>query len=66
MRPEEGARKQIEIYQRMSGKQRVRIAFEMWEMAVAMKKASERAMHPELSEEEIERRARTRMTSGAA
>jgi hypothetical protein len=62
MRPEEGARKQIEICQRMSGKERVRIAFEMWEMALAMTKASERAMHPELSEEDIEKRARKRMT----
>ena len=66
MRPEEGARKQIEIYKRMSGKERVRIAFEMWEMALAMTKASERAMHPELSAEEIERRARKRMSGGAA
>jgi hypothetical protein len=62
MRPKEGAKKQIEIYKRMSGKERVRIAFQMWEMALAMTKASERAMHPELSEEEIERRARKRMT----
>jgi hypothetical protein len=66
MRPEEGARKQIEIYRRMSGKERVRIAFEMWEMALAMTKASERAKHPELSNEEIERLARKRMTVGAA
>ncbi len=29
MRPEEGARKQIEIYRRMSGKERVRVAFEI-------------------------------------
>jgi ABC-type Na+ transport system ATPase subunit NatA len=64
MRPEEGARKQIGIYQRMSGKERVRIAFEMWEMALAITKASERAMHPKLGKEEIERRARKRMSGG--
>ena len=63
MRPEEGARKQIEIYQRMSGKERVSIAFEMWEMALAMTKASERILHSELYEEEIEKRARKRMTA---
>ena len=63
MRPEEGARKQIEIYKRMSGKERVRIAFEMWEMALAMTKASERILHSKLSEEEIEKRARKRMTA---
>jgi Rv0078B-related antitoxin len=66
MRPEEGARKQIEIYQRMSGKERVHIAFEMWEMALAMTRASERAKHPELSKEEIEKRVRKRMTGEAA
>lgn len=63
IRPEEGARKQIEIYQRMSGKERVRIAFEMWEMALVMTKASERAMHPELSDEEVEKWTRKRMTA---
>lgn len=64
MKPEEGARKQIEIYRRMSGKERLRIAFEMWETALAMTKASERAMNPNLTEEEIEKRARKRMTGG--
>jgi hypothetical protein len=38
----------------------------MWETALAMTKASERAMHPELGKEEIEKRARKRMTGGAA
>jgi hypothetical protein len=47
----------------MSEKERVRIAFQMWEMALAMTKASERGLHPELSEEEIEKRARKRMTA---
>ena len=65
MNPEEGARKQIEIYRRMSGKERLRIAFEMWENALAMTKASERSMNPHLGGEEIEKRARKRMTGGA-
>ena len=64
MRPEEGARKQVEIYRKMSGKERLHIAFEMWETALAMTKASERAMNPDLSAEEIEKRARKRMTGG--
>ncbi len=66
MKPEEGARKQIEIYKAMSGKERLRITFEMWETALAMTKASERAMNPDLSDEEIEKRARRRMTGGTA
>ena len=65
MKPEEGARKQIEIYRGMSGKQRLKIAFEMWDIAFAQVKASEKSLNPNLNEKEIERRARQRMTDGA-
>jgi hypothetical protein len=65
MRPDEGAGKQIEIYRRMSGRQRLAIAFEMWEAALAMTRASEKTLNPHLSEREIEKRARKRMTHGA-
>jgi hypothetical protein len=65
MKPEEGARKQIEIYKGMSGMERLKITFEMWEIALAQVKASEKSMNPGLDEKEIERRARRRMTDGA-
>lgn len=65
MKPEEGARKQVEIYKGMSGKERIQIAFEMWELAFAQIKASEKSINPSLSEKEIERQARQRMTDGA-
>lgn len=65
MNPQEGARKQIEIYKRMTGSERLRIAFELWEMAQAQTKASEKFLHPELSEEEIAKRSRKRMTGGS-
>ena len=65
MKPDEGARKQIEIYKRMSGKDRLKIAFELWEMAFSQVKASERALNPDLSEKEIEKLARRRMKNGA-
>ncbi|UCG99935.1 MAG: hypothetical protein JSU78_05730 [Deltaproteobacteria bacterium] len=65
MKPEEGARKQVEIYKGMSGKERLKIAFEMWEVAFAQVKASEKSLNPNLSEKEVERRARQRMTDGA-
>ena len=58
MKPDEGARKQVEIYKRMSGKDRLKIVFEMWETAFKLVKASEKALHPNLSEKEIERRVR--------
>ena len=65
MKPEEGAKQQIEIYKRMSGKDRLKIAFEMWETALKLIKASEKTLHPDVSEKEIERLARKRMTNGA-
>jgi hypothetical protein len=49
MKPEEGARKQIEIYRGMPGKERLKIAF-------AQVKASEKSLNPNLNEKEIERR----------
>ncbi len=64
MNPQEGARKQIDIYKRMTGSERLRIVFEMWEMALAQVKASEKSLHPDLSEEEIAVRSRKRMTGG--
>ena len=65
MRQEQGARKQIEVYRGMSGMERLKIAFEMWEMALEQVRSSERSLHPELSGEEMERRVRKRMTDGA-
>ena len=65
MKPEEGAEKQIELYRRMSGKERIKIAFEMWEAAFSMVKASEKSLNPAISENEIEKRARKRMADGA-
>ena len=35
MNPADGARRQVEIYQRMTGKERLQIVFGMWEMALA-------------------------------
>jgi len=63
MKPDEGVRKQIEIYKGMAGMERLKIAFEMWEIALAQVKASEKSMNPDLDEKEIETRARQRMTA---
>ena len=48
MNPQEGARKQIEIYKKMTGSERLRIVFELWEMALEQVKMSERTLHPDL------------------
>ena len=65
MKPYEGAKRQVEIYRSMSGKERLKIAFEMWEFAFSQVKASERALNPGLNEDEIEKLARRRMKDGA-
>ncbi|MEE9557598.1 MAG: hypothetical protein V3V76_10075, partial [Candidatus Adiutricales bacterium] len=65
MKPDEGARKQVEIYKRMSGKDKLKITFEMWEIAFGLVKSSEKVLYPNLNEKEIERLARKRMTDGA-
>ena len=49
----------------MSGKDRLKIAFEMWDIAFKLVKASEKALNPGLSEKELERLVRKRMTDGA-
>jgi hypothetical protein len=64
MKPSEGTQKQIEIYRCLSGRERLEIAFEIWEFAFAQVKASEKALHPELDEAAIDRRARKRMIHG--
>jgi hypothetical protein len=48
----------------MTGAERLKIGFGMWQMALSQVKASERAMHPELSVEEIEKRSRKRIMGG--
>ena len=65
MKPYDGAKRQVEIYRSMSGKERLKIAFEMWEFAFSQVKASERALNPGLNEDEIEKLARRRMKDGA-
>ena len=46
MNPEEGARKQIEIYKGMSGMERLKIAFEMWEIALAQVNVEDHGKSP--------------------
>lgn len=61
MRPAQGAEKQIEIYREMTGKQRLRIVFELWELALSQAIMSEKRLHPYLSQQDIEQRALKRL-----
>ncbi len=65
MNPQEGAEKQIELYRNMTGRERLRIACQLWETSVALMRASEKRMNPGLSDQEIERRVRQRIRDGA-
>jgi hypothetical protein len=62
VRPEEGARKQIEMYRRMTGKQRLRIAMELYEVSRELIAHNIRMMHPGISEDEFRKKLAARMT----
>lgn len=62
MRPEDGARKQIEVYRRMTGKQRLRIGMELYELSRELVSANIRMMYPNISEEEFRIKLIARMT----
>jgi hypothetical protein len=65
MYPREGAEKQIEMYKSMTGMERLRIAFQLWEMSLALMRANEKFRNPTLSDEEIEKLVRRRVRLGA-
>ena len=62
MKPEDGARKQIEIYRRMTGKQRLRNAMELYEVSRELISANIRSMYPGISEEEFHKKLNERMS----
>jgi Rv0078B-related antitoxin len=45
--PAEGLQKQIEVYRRMTGRQRLQIGFELYELAHEMVRCGVRQQHPE-------------------
>ena len=55
---ERSSPEQIEIYRRMSGEERLRVAERLYWSAWKMKLAGLRAQHPDLSEDELKREAR--------
>lgn len=53
MTPQEGLRKQIEIYRRMTGQQRLQIGFELYDLAENMVRCAVRYQHPEWNEQQV-------------
>ena len=52
---------QIEAWRRMTGAQRLEIAFQLYQMALEAVRANERLRHPDISEEELNWRVTRRM-----
>ncbi len=61
MTPEAVAEKQIELYRRMSGEERMAIAFGLHALACEMARAGIRRQHPDIDEIKVERFLRTRL-----
>ncbi len=53
MTPEEGLRQQIAIYRKMTGPQRLQIAFDLYDTARALVRAGVRHQHPEWTEPQV-------------
>jgi len=54
-------RRQIDIWRKMTPAQRAEIAFQAYQLALEVVRATERQRHPELSEEELAWRVTRRM-----
>jgi hypothetical protein len=55
--------KQIELYRRMTGEQRLAIALDLHELSCDVARAGIRRQHPEADAEEVERLLRCRLES---
>ncbi len=54
MTPQEGLQKQIEIYRRMTGQQRLQIAFELSDLTREIVRSNVRNYHPDWTDEQVE------------
>ncbi len=65
MTPDEGLRKQIEAYRRMRPEERLRVGFELYDMARALARAGVRYQHPDWDEERVQREVARRFRLAA-
>lgn len=66
MTPEEGVRKQLEIYRRMTGQQRLQIAFELSELTRELVRSNVRNYHADWTDQQVEQEVvrRFRLAAG--
>jgi hypothetical protein len=65
MTPEEGLRKQIELYRSMSPQRRLQISFELDELARQLVRSGIRHQFPDWSEEQVKREVTRRFRLAA-
>ena len=65
MTPEEGLRKQIEVYRRMRPEERLHVGFELYEMARALAGAGIRHQHPNWDEDQVQQEVARRFRLAA-
>jgi hypothetical protein len=65
MAPDEGLRKQIELYRAMTPQQRLQISFELDELARQLARAGVHHQHPDWSAQRIEREVARRFRLAA-
>lgn len=61
-----GARKQIEVYRKMSGMQRLQIAFQLYDLAHEIVSSSVKQMFPNISDAELQIKVKERMSHGTS
>jgi hypothetical protein len=64
MTPSDATEKQIEIYRRMTGEQRLLIGLRLHELSCNIAREGIRAAHPDSSDETVERILRERIALG--
>jgi hypothetical protein len=64
MTPETALQRQIELYQTMTGEQRLQIAIDLHEFSCDIAREGIRAQFPEANEDEVDRQLRQRIAAG--
>lgn len=64
MTPDEALARQIEIYRRMTGEQRLKIALDLHTFACDLARAGIRHQYPHATDEEVEQHLRRRIELG--
>lgn len=65
MTPQEGLRKQIELYRAMTGQQRLQIGFELYDMAREMVRCGVRHQHRDWDNPQVDREVNRRFRLAA-